>query len=88
MNLNLKDLVRSPNFARFKRFRKGELVYAVCTTARFSVGDELIQDTTELFEFPVPISDAGDGVFNAEEKAMTLMKYIRKALENAEGGDE
>ncbi len=31
--------------------------------------------------FPVPVSDVGDGTFNAEEKAMLMMRYIRKQIE-------
>jgi hypothetical protein len=53
---------------RFVRYRKEELIYI-----------------TECgLEFPVPISDIGDGVFLAEEKAILLMRYIRKHLESIE----
>lgn len=31
--------------------------------------------------FPVPISDCGEATFQAEEKAILLMRYIRKHLE-------
>ena len=38
------------------------------------------------FEFAVPVSDAGDGVFLASDRAMLFMRYIRKQLEaNAQG---
>jgi len=30
------------------------------------------------FEFPVPVSDCGDGTFLAEDKAILFMRYIRK----------
>lgn len=37
---------------------------------------------TELgFQFPVPFSDMGEATFNAEEKAILLMRYIRKQAE-------
>jgi len=32
----------------------------------------------------VPISDIGDGVFNTTEKAMLLMRYIRKQIDKPE----
>ena len=31
--------------------------------------------------FPVPIADAGEATFSAEEKALLLMRYIRRHLE-------
>lgn len=31
--------------------------------------------------FPVPIEDIGNATFNAEEKSLLLMRYIRKWLE-------
>ncbi len=53
---------------RFVRYRKEELIYI-----------------TECgFEFPVPISDIGDGVFLAEDNAMFFMRYIRKHVESIE----
>lgn len=49
---------------RFQFYRSGELWYK-----------------TECgFEFPVPISDAGDAVFLSEDKAILFMRYIRKHL--------
>lgn len=32
------------------------------------------------FEFPIPIEDTGNGIFEAEMKAITLMRWIRKHL--------
>ncbi len=50
---------------KFKFYKEGELWYV-----------------TECgFEFPVPISDAGTAAFNAEDKAMLFMRWIRKHLE-------
>lgn len=33
------------------------------------------------FTFPIPISDAGTGIFDNEMKAIHLMRWIRKHLE-------
>lgn len=76
MKYNVKDLVAG-KVATFVRFRKGELIYEV------PIGDNYEDGT---FEFPVPVEDTGDGVFHSHEKAMLLMRYIRKHVEtvNAE----
>jgi len=34
-----------------------------------------------LFDFPIPVSDAGGGEFGSSEKATTLMRWIRKHIE-------
>ncbi len=55
-------------------------------TARFVFYRDraLHYETDDGFLFPVPIDDAGSATFNAEEKAILLMRYIRKHLENVE----
>jgi len=59
-------------------------------TARFVEykKDNLWYCTDDGFEFPVPISDIGDGIFQSSEKAMTLMRYIRIHLNNIEKGKQ
>lgn len=37
-------------------------------------------DDTE-FTFRVPVDDTGDATFNAKEKSLLLMRYIRKEIE-------
>lgn len=65
MSYNIKEMVKDGKNASFQYYRKGELWYK-----------------TECgFMFPVPVSDVGDGTFNASEKAMLLMRYIRKQVE-------
>ena len=49
---------------RFKFYRDGELWY----------------ETEDNFEFPIPISDTGTGVFKAEDNAIKFMRWIRKHL--------
>ncbi|MEM8617698.1 MAG: hypothetical protein AAGF20_12300 [Pseudomonadota bacterium] len=36
------------------------------------------------FVFPVPVEDAGSATFHSEEKALLLMRYIRKHLKHLE----
>lgn len=40
----------------------------------------LFYETDSGFQFPVPIDDAGSATFNANEKAILLMRYMRKHL--------
>ncbi len=49
---------------RFRFYREGELWY----------------ETEDGFQFPVPINDTGTGFFNAEDKAILFMRWIRKQL--------
>jgi hypothetical protein len=50
--------------ARFQFYRDGELWY----------------ETEDGFAFPVPISDTGTGIFQAEDSAIVFMRWIRKHL--------
>jgi hypothetical protein len=44
----------------------------------------LFYETDNGFLFPVPVDDAGSATLNQEEKAILLMRYIRKHLERTE----
>ena len=44
----------------------------------------LFYETDNGYQFPVPISDAGSATLNKQEKAIFLMRYIRKHMENTE----
>lgn len=62
---SLKEMVNNNQKVKFSYFRDNELWY-----------------TTECgFEFKVPVSDTGTGVFKAEDKALLYMRYIRKHIE-------
>ena len=58
-------MVKDGKKVTFKHYKLGELWYV----------------TEDGFEFPVPIDDAGDGTFLAEDKALLFMRYIRKHME-------
>lgn len=61
----IKEMVANDRKVRFTHYKSGELWYV-----------------TECgFPFPVPIADAGDGSFLAEDKALLFMRYIRKHKE-------
>lgn len=42
---------------------------------------ELWYETECGFQFPVPISDTGSGIFLPEDKAISFMRWIRKQIE-------
>ena len=57
----------------------------------------LFYETDNGLQFSVPISDAGSATINREEKAIMLMRYIRKHIartesarskQHADNGDE
>ena len=64
----IKYMVKDKKKVKFSFYRDSELWYI-----------------TECgFEFPVPISDIGNATFLAEDKAIMLMRYIRKHIETIE----
>jgi hypothetical protein len=60
--MNIRVMVADGRKVKFLHYKLGELWYRTDTG----------------FEFPVPISDCGDGTFLAEDKAIFFMRYIRK----------
>lgn len=70
--LSVKDMVKDNKKVFFNFYRQGNLWYK----------------TEDGFDFPVPIEDAGDGLFLNEDKAMLFMRYIRKHIEYIEGSKE
>jgi len=65
--LKIRDIVKD-NVARFSFYRAGHAFY------------EVEVDGTK-YKFPVSLEDLGTATLLAEHKAITLMRYIRKALE-------
>ena len=63
--IKVKDLVKG-NTVRFVRYHHKRLIYVIVENG---------------FEFGVPVSDTGDGIFKAEDRAMTYMRWIRKQAE-------
>ena len=66
--VSLKDMVSNDKKVRFVFYRDKALHY----------------ETEDGFVFPVPIDDAGSATFGAEEKAMIMMRYIRKQIKALE----
>jgi len=67
-HMNIKNIVKN-NVARFSFYRAGHMYYEVAVDG-------------QLYRFPVSLEDLGTATLVAEHKAITLMRYIRKALED------
>ncbi len=65
---HIKDIVKD-NVVKFEFYRQQHMYYSVCCN-----------DGTE-YTFPVPLDDVMDASLFAQEKAITYMRYIRKALD-------
>lgn len=65
MNVNVKQHVIDHQKAVYKFYQGGSLWY----------------ETEKGLQFEVPISETGNGIFNKEEKAINLMKWINKQLD-------
>lgn len=69
MHLNIRDIVKN-NYVKFSLYRKGYLYY------------DILLDDGRTFTFPVPLDDIGDATFLKTHKAITLMRYIRQAIDD------
>jgi hypothetical protein len=67
-NFNLKDIVKN-NVANFSFYRAGNFFYDIVVAG-------------VRYTFPVSAEDIGGATLFATFKAITLMRYIRKALED------
>ena len=66
------------NVAKFSFYRDGQLWYRV---------DWKTEDGEhQSFNFPVPIGDIGNATFGHTEKALLMMRYIRKHIKTREQG--
>lgn len=62
---SIKEMVKDRKKVRFSFYRDNELWYV----------------TEDGFEFPVPLDEVGNATFLHEDKAILLMRYIRKHVE-------
>jgi hypothetical protein len=82
MNMTLKNLVKD-TMAEFVCYRDGDLWYKITGQHVSNAGS----DKESAFEFPVPVSDTGTGVFPAQIKAITMMRWVRKHFEKIQEGE-
>lgn len=65
---DIKQLIKG-NYVHFSSFRQGFFHYNVLTN-------------NGVYSFPVPINDIGTGTMLATDKAISYMRWIRKAIED------
>lgn len=74
MNLTVGKVIKNAiGVADFSHYRQGYIYYRV--VIKESEGNDV------PYLFPIEVSDLGGATVSAVEKPMTLMRYIRKALE-------
>lgn len=66
--MSILEIIKN-NKVIFNYYRAGNLYYNI-----------IVND--KKYQFPVPIEDIGQATFSAQHKAITLMRYIRKAVKN------
>jgi len=79
MNITLKTLVKN-TIAEFVCYRDGDLWYRITGPSDPNSGAK----PQFIFDFPVPVADTGTGVFPAQIKAITLMRWVRKHFEKVQ----
>lgn len=84
----IRDLIHDQ--AKFFKYQDGKLWYQIIWSGEEDAISEASglpykRKTVHLFDFPVPIDDAGGGEFGTIEKPITLMRWIRKHLEYLNG---
>lgn len=67
------DVVKNGNVARFDHFCGGNLYYTV-----------VVNGSTYLFNISTDPREVGTGDFYSEMKAITLMRWIKKCIDNDE----
>jgi hypothetical protein len=73
--MDIKTIVKGTT-AVFSHYRKGLMYYTV------EFIDPAHPNYKVKYLFPVQLEDIGDATLEASEKAITLMRYINKALKD------
>jgi hypothetical protein len=75
--MNLKDIVREGNTAMFQKYVHG----SEGATLYYWVGVKS-EEGIDYYQFPIPASEIENTTINYKEKALNLMRWIRKAIDN------
>ena len=76
--MNIKDLVKN-NYVTFDSYRQGTFYYRIAyLVKRVNVEQEILYGTE--FIFPVPMDDIRAAALLSKDKAITYMRWIRKAM--------
>lgn len=76
--------------ARFTHYEDGKLWYQILWNGEEDVTSEASgrvyqRQTVSIFDFPIPVDDAGGGKFLSSDRAIAFMRWIRRHLEYLNG---
>ena len=74
--MNIKELIKG-NFVKFDSYRQGNFYYKL-----IDLNQTALQGENIAYLFTVPIDDIGTATLLSEVKAITFMRWIRKAINN------
>lgn len=77
-SINIKELVQH-NFVQFDSYRQGVFYYNIVEPIAVGIGH---MHYNKLYQFMVPVDDIGTATLLAQDKALTYMRWIRKAIED------
>jgi len=69
--MDIKDLIYNGNTVHFAFYRQQYFYYNVLSS-RYNCH----------YQFPVPLDDIGTATLKSQDKAITFMRWIRKAIED------
>jgi len=72
--MNIKELIKG-NFVKFDSYRQGNFYYKIIKSEQTALQVESI-----AYLFTVPVDDIGTATLLSEDKAITFMRWIRKAI--------
>jgi len=75
--MNIKELIKG-NFVKFDSYRQGRFYYKIIKSEQTALQEESI-----AYLFTVPIDDIGTATLLSEDKAITFMRWIRKAINDS-----
>lgn len=86
--MELTQLIKD-NYCYFDSYRQGVLYYMLHVyIPPMFVGEgqdrHTLPSKTTHYQFTIPIDDVGNATLNKKEKAITLMRWVRKAHEGNE----
>jgi hypothetical protein len=72
MEYSITDFISSMNTAEFDSFRAGVFYYRI----------KSIRPPYDVYQFQIPIEDTGGATFNASQKSVSIMRWVRRSIEN------
>lgn len=78
--MKVGEIVKSDRLCEFNFYRQGYMYYTIWVADGTEKLNRFGVKETEYI-FPVEVEDLGTATLNNTEKSVTLMRYIRKALE-------